>query len=51
MSRYVLLVAGSKEVEDLGVIAPGQKTCMRDARMGREEIVGPENGTLTYLAL
>ena len=51
MSRYVLLVASSKEVEDLGVIAPGQETCVRDARMAREEIVGPENGRLTSVAL
>ncbi len=43
MSGYVLLVAGSKEIEDLGIIAPRQETRMRDTRMGRQEIVRPED--------
>ena len=47
MSRYVLLVASFKEIEDSGVIAPLQETRMRDTSIGRQEIIRPKHRALT----
>jgi len=51
MSRYVLLVASAKKIEDLGVIAPGQETRLRNTGMLGEKIIRPEYRPLVWVIL